>query len=85
MKRYDFLESYFSDYSLTICRLLRDDPEFGELCDDYDDATNALNFSLSPQGRSEKRASEHQVLVAELKAEIEAALRQEKLSSNCQG
>ena len=42
MKRYDFLESHFSDYSLTICRLLRDDPEFGELCDDYDDATPVM-------------------------------------------
>lgn len=85
MKRYDFLESDFPDCSQTIRRLLRDDPDFTELCDDYEDAANALHFSLSPQGRSEKRASEYRVLVAELEAEIEAALRKEKLSSNCQG
>ncbi len=85
MTRSDFLESHFPDCSLTIRRLLRNDPDFRELCDDYEDAANALHFTLSPQGRSEMRASEYQVLVAELKAEIEAALRKESLSSNCQG
>ena len=85
MTRYDFLESHFSDCSLKIRRLLRDDPDFRELCDDYEDAANALQFSLSPQGRSEKRAREYRSLVAELEAEIETALRKEKPSSNCQG
>ncbi len=85
MTRSKFLESHFPDCSLTIHRLLRDDPEFRELCDDYEDAATALNFSLSPQGHSEKRAREYRVLVAELEAEIEAALRKEKPSSNCQG
>ena len=79
MKRSDFLESHFPDCSPTIRRLLRDDPAFGELCDDDQDAAIALNFSLSPQGRSEKRAREYRALVTELEAEIETILRKQGL------
>jgi len=79
VKRYEFLESHSPDCSLTIRRLLRDDPAFGELCDDDQDAAIALNFSLSPQGRSEKRAREYRALVTELEAEIETILRKQGL------
>ncbi len=85
MKRSNHLAACLPDCSLAFRRLLRDDPAFRELCDDYEDAAIALNFSLSPPGRSEKRAREYRSLVAELEAEIETALRKEKPSSNCQG
>ena len=84
MKQSEFLESHFPDYPLTIRCLLRDDPDFRELCDDYEDAANALHFLLSTQGRSARRAREYRVLVVELEAEIEAALRIENSSSICQ-
>jgi len=77
VKQSKFLESHFPDRSLTIGRLLRDDPDFRELCDDYEDATSALNFWLSPPGRSETRARGYRELVVELEAEIEATLRKE--------
>ena len=77
MKRFDKLNEHFSDCSPTIRRLLRDDPAFRELCDDYEDATSAMNFWLSPPGRSETRARGYRELVVELEAEIEATLRKE--------
>ena len=77
MKRSNHLAACFPNFSLAFRRLLRDDLAFRELCDDYKDATLALNFSLSPPGRSEKRAREYRGLIAELKAEIEATLHQE--------
>ena len=60
-------------------QLLRDDPSFKELCEDYEAAANALDFWQSPPCRSKMRANEYQDLVIELEAEIEAILRKENL------
>jgi hypothetical protein len=75
VKYFNSLNESFPDFSLTIRRLLRDDPAFEELCDDFEDATNATNFWLSPPHRSEKRAREYRDLADEIAAEIDAALR----------
>ena len=79
MKRFENLNDHFRDCALTIRRLLRDDPTFGELCEDYEDAAVALDFWQSPPRRSEMLVSEYQKLVFELEAEIEANLRKASL------
>jgi len=79
VKRFDILNEHFPDCSLTIGRLLQDDLAFRELCEDYEDATIALNFwQASPEG-SEQRVSGYRDLVVELEAEIAATLRKEEL------
>ena len=53
---------------------MREDPSFRELCADYEAAAAALEHWQSPPQRCEAKAGEYQDLLAELEAEIEAAL-----------
>ena len=75
MKRFDHLNERFQGCAQTICRLMRNDPSFAELCEDYEEAATALKFWNSPPRRSKQQVGEYRNLASELAAEIEAILR----------
>ncbi len=68
------LERRFPGRARTIRRRVRDDASFKELCADYAAASAALEHWQSPPQRSEAKAKEYRDLLAELEAEIAAAL-----------
>lgn len=77
MKRFSNLNEHFQASALTLHRLMRDNPAFRELCEDYEEAAAAIEFWSSPGQRSKARASEYRALAGELAAEIELALRKQ--------
>ena len=77
VKRFNNLNKYFQTSALMVRRLMRDDPEFRELCEDYEEAAAAMEFWSSPGRRSKARAEEYRALVRELAAEIELDLRKQ--------
>ena len=77
MKRFNNLNEHFQASALTAHRLMRADPSFRELCEDFEEATAALEFWNSPDWRSKARAGEYRTLVKELATEIELTLRKQ--------
>ena len=65
----------FPEKSRLIDLLLKKDPEFVALCEDYDDCVNALRYwSGSNAPEADTRVNEYRVLVQELEEEIDQAL-----------
>ena len=60
----------FSDRTFEIRRLLRDDEDFRELCEDYEVATDALIYWRAVERCSDERTRDYQDLIAELESEI---------------
>ncbi|MCZ6860962.1 MAG: hypothetical protein O7I42_11930 [Alphaproteobacteria bacterium] len=77
VRRFNNLNECFQTSALTVHRLMRDDPAFRELCEDYEEAAAAMEFWSSPGRRTKARAGEYRALVGELATEIELALRKQ--------
>lgn len=68
------LERRFPERAGAIRHRMQDDSAFRELCTDYEEAAAALDYWQSPPQRSEAKTREYRDLLAELAAEIAAAL-----------
>ena len=75
MDRLDRLNRRFPGREGAIRRRMSNDPSFREMCQDFEDASAALDYWRSAPQRAAGRASEYRDLVSELETEIEAALR----------
>ena len=66
----------FSSQKDTLVRLMIDDSEFYQLCQDYEDCVNALQYwSTSKEPVSKARIDEYRTLVRELEEEILQAMK----------
>ena len=74
----------FPDKSHSLTNLMKEDPEFLSICEDYDVCANALRYwEKSKKPEAETRVQEYQTLVEELEAEIAAVLTvQESIESD---
>ena len=65
----------FPDQKHTIDLLMAEDPEFLDLCEDYDACIDALRYwANSKEPEAETRVDEYRALVRELQEEITQAL-----------
>lgn len=65
------IQNRFPDKSETISLLIQEDPEFREMCEDYDDCVNALHYwKNSKENDAEHRVKEYRTLIHELETEI---------------
>ena len=66
----------FPDKKQSINRLLAEDPELVDLCEDYDLCVNALqHWSKSEDPEAETRVNEYRTIAQELEEEVVEALR----------
>ena len=65
----------FPDKNHSIDLLMAEDPEFPDLCEDYDACVNALRYwAKSKEPEAKTRVNEYHTLVRELEEEITQAL-----------
>jgi hypothetical protein len=65
----------FPDKNHSIDLLMAEDPEFPDLCEDYDACVNALRYwAKSKEPEANTRVDEYHTLVRELEEEIAQAL-----------
>lgn len=65
----------FPDKKHSIDRLIAEDPDFLDLCEDYDACVDALRYwALSKEPESETRVNEYRTLIEELEEEITQVL-----------
>ena len=65
----------FPDKNHSIDLLMAEDPEFPDLCEDYDACVNALRYwAKSKEPEANTRVDEYHTLVRELEKEITQAL-----------
>ena len=65
----------FPDKNHSIDLLMAEDPEFPDLCEDFDACVDALRYwARSKQPEAETRVDEYRTLVRELEEEIAQAL-----------
>jgi hypothetical protein len=65
----------FPDKNHSIDLLMAEDPEFPDLCEDYDACVNALRYwAKSKEPEANTRVDEYHTLVRELEEEITQAL-----------
>ena len=65
----------FPDKKHTIDLLIKKDPEFLDLCEDYDACVDAFRYwAKSEKPEAETRANEYHILVRDLQEEITQAL-----------
>ena len=70
----------FPDKSDTIELLMAEDPEFCEVCDDYETCVNALHYwAQSPESEAKTKVNEYRTIIQELEEEITEALVVPKL------
>jgi hypothetical protein len=71
---------HFSEEKNNIELLMRKDPEFLALCEDYDVCVAALQYwEQSKEPEAKTRVNEYRTLVQELEEEIRAALEPQRL------
>jgi len=78
VNRFDNLYERFEGRAEAIHRLMKTNPSFRELCEDYEEAAKALKFWSSPAHGSGRRADDYRTLVSELEAEIKSIMRKQK-------
>ena len=65
----------FPDRGETIALLMKEDPEFRAMCEDYDDCVNALRYwAQSKEPEAETKVNEYRDLIQELEKEVTEAL-----------
>jgi len=69
-----YLLARFPDRELAIHRLLARDARFRELCEDFEDASKALQHWEAAGSGGEAKAGDYRALVAELEGELLARL-----------
>lgn len=74
MPKLAHLLARFPDRELAIHRLLARDARFRELCEDFEDASKALQHWEAAGSTGEAKAEDYRALLAELEGEIRACL-----------
>ena len=70
-----YILEWLSDKSHMIDLLMEKDPEFVELCEEYNDCVNALRYwNRSTEPVAEDRVKEYSTLIGKLEEEIIQAL-----------
>ncbi len=78
MPKADPIVSRFPRHELTIHRLLARDPGFRSVCDDYDEALQALSHWAEFETAGSPRIAGYRELVTDLETEIERLITTEE-------
>ena len=78
MPKANAIVSRFPRHELTIHRLLARDPGFRSVCDDYDEALQALSHWVGSEAADSPRLAGYRELLADLETEIERLISMEE-------
>jgi uncharacterized protein YdcH (DUF465 family) len=72
----NYIREQFPDRKHTIDLLMAENPDFLEICEDYDACVNALqHWTKSKEPEAKTRVDEYRTLIQELREEIAEALK----------